>query len=145
MTKTIRAFFGALWLTLRGKQAPPPLRFARLREWLSTAQQRAAEVRRAARSGGVDLAGVTLRLEGREVNMATVIDAVAHHVDQEYPYMLQHLTEHTITGIYASNLNDRYMVRQFVQADTLADPATRQAVAALADHLDAIPPSNALD
>ena len=57
--------------------------------------------------------------------------------------MLKHVTEHSLTGIYAYNMNDTFQVFKLTQANAL--PAEPQALLQdLLNHLQSIPPSTSL-
>jgi len=98
----------------------------------------------------VQTAGISdgvLKIEGREMTTLTILKAVAYHNKEEYPYLLHNLTEHSLTAIYASNMNDQFHVMRLRDSAVVADAseAVQQAIAALSDHLNNIPPSNSLE
>lgn len=142
----VRAFFVALQMTIRGEKitSPAQRQFPRLFEWLHSAQAQLDAATAQAQQHGMDAAqrqALTVRVDGRDVSMETILTTVRFHLSDEYPYMLENLTEHSITALYASNLNDRYWVSSLAQADDL-NPAVQSAVQRLSEQLDAIPPSN---
>lgn len=145
MMRTIRAFFKALQMTLRGESLPPHPH-ASLLDWLQQADIRVQAVYSTAKQTGYETEKrqqIRLKLDGRDTNMETVLRSVAFHVREEYPHLLANLTEHSLTAIYAANLNDQYHVARLREHAALADaPALQQAVAALGDHLNAIPPGS---
>ncbi len=145
----LRALVAAAWLTLRGKTVqPPPPPYPRLQRWIATTVQLAEAVLHAADAAGLPAAArqqLTLRIEGRALKFETALQTVLHHARQEYPYLLRNLTEHSLTAIYASNLNDRYYIAQFRDSALLTDAAVQAALGALGAHLDAIPPSTTLE
>jgi len=148
MMRYIRAFFTALKLTLSG-EAPATLAYQPLIDWLETTHQHAETVLEVADENGFDAnkrKALTIMADGREQSMETIIKAVAYHTGEEYPYMLKHMTEHTITAIYASNMNDQYLVLRLaekVQTDDALAPIYK-AIRALQDQLNTIPPSTSL-
>ncbi|MDX1992345.1 MAG: hypothetical protein SF029_08150 [bacterium] len=148
MLRYVRAFFTALGMTLRGERVPPSP-FAPLMMWMDTTAKLTHAVYTAAEQDGLDKAArdkLRLKVDGRDMSMQTMLAGVEHHVRQEYPYMLKNLTEHSLTGIYASNMNDQYRLMRLRDADFLEDKAAaREAVARLSEHLNAIPPSNSLE
>ncbi len=148
MWRYIRAFFKALRMTLRGETplTPAQEQYPRLFPWLEAAQDRIQQVYQAADQAGYGVqhrqqAQVTI--DGRQSSTETLLGAVKHHLLEEYPYMLRHLTDHTLTGIYASNLNDRYWLAQLLD-QTEPPPAVQASIQALTQHLEAIPPSDRL-
>jgi hypothetical protein len=84
-----------------------------------------------------------MKIDGREQSLHTIIEAIRYHAAQEYPYLLQHLTEHSLTAIYASNINDQYAVARFLETESAKNKELRHALMQLSDHLQAIPPTNA--
>ncbi len=145
MLRYIRAFFIALKMTLRGEKIQPSP-YAPLIAWMERGAVLLTAVYAAADKNGLDKTArqkMTLKLEGRDLSLQTALAGVEHHLRQEYPYLLKNLTEHSITGIYASNLNDQFRIMRLRDADFLANqPSLREAVSQLSEHLNAIPPSN---
>jgi hypothetical protein len=146
MMRYIRAFWQALQMTLRGEtlESPQERRYPRLFDWLTQTRKQLAEVNRQAQQHNYDQAALTVHVDGRDMSMETILGGVRYHLYEEYPYLLANLTEHSITAIYASNLNDRYWVMTLAQVETLPPPL-QDAVSALSTQLDAIPPSNKLE
>ncbi len=145
MLRYIRAFFKALAITLRGETLPSPAeqRHPRLFKWQRTANDRLAAVFEVAQAQGYNeqqRKTTTVRIEGRDLSMETILASVQYHLNEEYPYLLKHPTEHTLTALYASNINDRYWMAQLAQLEGLPPPL-RDAIAALSSQLEAIPPS----
>jgi hypothetical protein len=148
MWRYVRAFFKALAMTIRGEKplSPAERLYPRLFDWLREGQQRVEAVYTAADGAGLGLAqrnALQVTIDGRQHSLETLLGGVRYHLAQEYPYMLQNLTEHTLTGIYASNLNDQYWVTTLATAEGVPS-SVQQALNALAQHLSAIPPSNDL-
>lgn len=145
--RIMRAFFQALWLTLRGKTYQPvaPVQpYPRLEAWRTVGAEMLTTVWQVADGHGLDTATRTahkLKLDSRPISMETILRAVEHNLLREYPLLMATTMEHTMTTLYALNLNDRYRVRQL--AASLTDLSVQTAVQRLADHLDAIPPSKA--
>lgn len=147
MLRYIRAFFLALRMTARG-ETPPPHPYQPLLDWTRRIPELVADVYSQADRAGVNQAAraaIRLRLDGREMSMQTILAAVAFHGREEYPHLLRDITQHSVTAIYASNLNDRYYVEQLAASDDLPAGPLRDSVACLRDHLDAIPDSRTLD
>lgn len=139
----IRAFFLALWMTIRGEKIVRP--YEPLWAWAEKTPQLVQAVYRAADQHHMredTRKKITLKIEGRDVSIQTILSGIEFHAKQEYPYLLEHLTDHTITAIYASNMNDQFHVRRLLDADLLPE---QQALATLNEHLASIPPSNELE
>lgn len=140
----IRAFWKALGMTLRGETPPRPP-YAPLRVWIDEAGKLATAAVAAAEQGGMDPAArraFTVRIEGRDMSLHTILETVRHHTGEEYPYLLRHLTNHSITAIYASNMNDQFYVARLADDDRLAGHDLLAALARLRDHLHQIPSTN---
>lgn len=139
----IRAFWIALLMTLRGEK--PQIRFARLHEWIHQSKQLLDEVVTLADQnnfGKRERKQLMLKLDGRDMTMQTVLDAVQHHLGEEYPYLLNNITEHSVTAIYASNMNDQYYVMRLRDDPAIQqNPTLREAISKLSQHLNSIPPS----
>ncbi|NJL56985.1 hypothetical protein HC928_18910, partial [bacterium] len=71
----------------------------------------------------------------------TVLAAVAYHVDTEYPHLLHDPAQHSLTAIYASNLNDQYAVARLRDLEDVRGTALAAALQRLDEHLSAIPPA----
>ncbi|MEL6268888.1 MAG: hypothetical protein AAFV33_11340 [Chloroflexota bacterium] len=144
MMRYIRAFFKALAMTVRGEtiESAAELQFPRLFAWIREGRTLADAAMQAAEVNGYDEAArkqLTVQVDGRTVSMDVIMKSVKFHLEDEYPYMLEHLTEHSITGVYAANLNDRYGVLLLAE-ENLPEPL-KAAVITLSQHLDTIPPS----
>jgi hypothetical protein len=133
-------------MTLRGEKVTSPAQrqFPRLFAWLHTAEAHLDTAMTRAEQSGLHQAKrrqVVVRVDGRDMDMETILTTLRFHLTEEYPYLLENLTEHSMTALYASNLNDRYWVMSLAQSEQL-DDAVQDAVATLSAHLDNIPPSN---
>jgi len=139
MIKTIRAFFVALGMTLRG-QTPPPRRHATLWSWIQQAERLIEAAYQAAQGGGLDESrrkSITVKVDGRARSMESILGTVRFHLREEYPYLLTHETEHSLTAIQASNLNDHYAVLRLSESAEVA--VLRAALESLAAHLASLP------
>lgn len=140
-----RAFWGALWLTLRGQQVKSmgerraPLLFT----WIVEGQAQLAAWDAACVGAGFGTEqqrALRVRLDGREVSAETVIAALRNHLSREYVHLLEDYTEHALTAIYAYNLNDRYALSVLAESGGVPAPLM-QALHTLQNHLEAIPSS----
>lgn len=135
MIRYVRAFVTALRLTLRGEEAPQ----APWQRWLAAT---ARHIEAIERSAGPDVDKVVLRIEGRDMSMAHILDAVRYHVTEEYPYLLHNPTEHTLMALQASNVNDHFWLMKLEAAPELQNTPALAAVTALRQHLEALPSSS---
>jgi hypothetical protein len=141
----LRAFFLALWMTIRGEK--PERLHERLWVWVEKTPPLVEAVVEAADENGLDKderRAIMLNVDGREQSVQTVLDAIHYHTKEEYPYLLQNPVDSHITAIYASNMNDQYAVQVMYSTKALQDTEVNQKVEALANHLNAIPPSTEL-
>jgi hypothetical protein len=138
MFRYAKAFWRVLKATVTGQEAIPHLS---LRFWVEPIPGLVDAVHEAADQANVNQDAVTIRVDGREQSMKTILDAVTYHARQEYPYILRHLTEHSVTAIYASNMNDQYAVSRLNEHPSLEHPALKIAVDELHQQLQSIPPS----
>lgn len=142
---TIRRYFNAfraaLRMTLRG-ETPPVSPHARLRVWMQEAVMLVDAAYAAADAAGLDREARqkrTLTAEGRRTNMETILAAVRFHAADEYAQLLTSLSQNSITVIYATNLNDKFLISKLF--DTVEDEILRAAIGQIASHLEAIPPT----
>jgi hypothetical protein len=145
MWRYIRAFFLALKMTFTGEK-PPSAPHAALQTWIESLPPLTQSVIKVADDAGVDKSArekISMKIDGREQSLHTILEAIRYHAAQEYPYLLLHFTEHSLTAIYASNMNDQYALTRFLDGESAQNKELRQALTQLSDHLQAIPPSNA--
>lgn len=145
--RIIRALFVALRMTVQGEALQPPeQKYPRLSQWVEAGAQLSQAAITQANTAGLTpdkRKAITLHLDMRDISMDVILGAVHHNFVDEYPLLLETRFEHTITTLYALNMNDQYRVSQLAGAPQLADyPAVVQAVEALSAHLQNIPPSN---
>jgi hypothetical protein len=143
----IRAFFKALSLTLQGKTIEAPaLRYPKLQAWIAIGLDLTKTVFRVSEQLGLNeeaRKNLILHLDSRDWSMELILSSLYYHLTMEYPSLLTTNVEHNITTLYALNLDDLYRVSQLAESQTL-QAELRQAVQALTEHLQQIPPSNDL-
>lgn len=151
--KVIRAFFTALVMTLRG-QSPPPRptpasKYPALYAWIRQGAEMAERSLVVTNKSGVDQTArlaIRLTIEGRETSMEAILGGIRFHLVQEYYYLLQNETSHSLTAIYASNLNDQFRLARLSEALKPEDqPKYTEIInelVVLKKHLESIPPSN---
>lgn len=138
----VRAFFTAARMTLRGEAYPARAaggKYPLTAAWLTeiTAALAAAEAQ--ARANSFNPAELVLHIEGRDVSMRTMLDAIHFHAAREYPSLLNSSAEHALLVIKATNLNDRHWLLRLEQADSLPG-FMRDSIRQLASVLDNQPP-----
>ncbi|MEO0562633.1 MAG: hypothetical protein AAF125_10985 [Chloroflexota bacterium] len=148
MWRYIRAFFKALSMTIRGETPTTPAQrmYPRLFTWMEAAKAHIEAVYAAADAaafGEEARKAIKVKIDGRESSFETLLATVRYHFNEEYPYMLRHLTEHSLTGIYASNINDSYWIETLAAHESVTKPV-QSALHHLELYLKEVPPSNDL-
>lgn len=148
--KYIRAFFAALVMTLRGQTPPTPAsKYPELASWIRQGGEITEQVMRITTIGGLNQEArqaIRLTIEGRKTTMEAILGGVRFHLVQEYYYLLQNETHHSLTAIYASNLNDQFLLarlRETLKAEN--QPKYTEIInelVLLEKHLESIPASN---
>src|SRR5690349_12461935 len=103
----IRTFFTALRMTLRGER-PPESPHAALIAWIQQAGKLVDAVYAATDQNGIAKAErqkIVIRIDSRNMSVETILATLRHHTSTEYLYLLRNMSAHSITAIYASNLN----------------------------------------
>jgi hypothetical protein len=139
----IRTFFTALRMTLRGESVPESPH-APLVAWIQQANQLLSDVYATADKNGVSKSErqkILVRIDSRNMSAETILATIHHHISTEYLYLLRNLSAHSITAIYASNLNDRHFIARLKEANEFKNPAIEASISRLGAHLDAIPPT----
>jgi hypothetical protein len=140
LTRYLRAFAAAIRLTARGEK-PVPSPQSLLSAWMKRSGELAAAALSVADAAGMDQAARrthTLTAEGRRTNMETILTSVRFHALEEFPHLLSNFSQTSMTAIYATNVNDRFLVAKLF--DTLEQGELREAVGKIASHLESIPP-----
>ncbi|MCU0463813.1 MAG: hypothetical protein MUF38_04515 [Anaerolineae bacterium] len=139
MMRYLRAFVGALKMTLRG-EAPPPAPTSPLREWMGETLRRTDALLKACEASGMDEAArkaVVQVVEGRRVNLNTVLLTIRFHAAQEYPTLLSSVNNQALGALYGSNTNDHFLLMRFLSR--LDKPEIVAAAQALIEHLASVP------
>ncbi len=140
----LRAFWGALRLTMRGETiTPTPMPASPLTAWISQYSILVDAVLRAANQNGIDQATrkqVKLRLDGRQMSLETALLTLKFHATEEYPSLVRQGEGRGVQNtLYATNMNDRYWISKIAEASEMQKPDVQTALSALDSHLDSIP------
>lgn len=131
--QNIGLFFKAIWLTLKGER-PPQSPHQSLKDWISTGIPLAEAALQSVNHN------FTIKVDGRNQSIQTILKGVVYHLSQEYPYLLQHLTEHSLLAIRASNLNDQYAIKKLMESSEIVPFETLiKNLDSLRNHLFSIP------
>ncbi|HYO89222.1 MAG TPA: hypothetical protein VER79_11275 [Candidatus Limnocylindrales bacterium] len=120
----VRALVTAARMTLRGEQHPAQAaveKYPQTNAWLAETAAALTAIEQAARAARFDPTSVTMHIEGRDVRMSTILEAVRFHIAEEYPSLLASPSSYSLLALKATNLNDRYLALRLEQADGLPD------------------------
>jgi hypothetical protein len=134
----LRAFVIALRLTLRGQTMTPPPPTP-LHLWIQQGLERLDTIERVSAKTRIDPDSVRLIIDRRETRMSTLLNIVRYHFTDEYPLLLRQVSDRSLILLQATNLDDHHRMRRLADTPALADTPVKQAVAALAEHLESIP------
>ncbi|HLV37766.1 MAG TPA: hypothetical protein VKY59_21785 [Spirillospora sp.] len=132
----VRAFFIALRMTLRGESVPPQTPLA---AWMAQGIEQLDVIDQLVAHHDIDPQQVVLHIDARDITMSTILRTVRFHLTNEYPVVLRQFSEHGLTVVRASNLDDHYRLTRLETAPELRGTPVEQAVARLAVILEAIP------
>lgn len=139
----VKAFWGALRLTLRGETLMPRVPPSPLALWTQAYDNHIQAVVQAAEQAGLDAAvrkDIKLRLDGRQIALETVLTTLRFHAKQEYPSLLSRgLDQQVLNTVYATNMNDQYWVMTVIKLPEFQQPLVQTALLALEAHLNTIP------
>lgn len=141
LTRFVSAFFTALKMTLRG-QTVASRKHPKLARWINETHKHLKDLYQTAEEEGLGQAqreAFTLQIDSRPISMETILAAVQHNLTEEYPRLLRLDDPHSLTVIYASNMNDQHRVTQLAQYPGLAGTPTAEKIAALNEKLMTIP------
>lgn len=139
----IKVFIKALIMTLHGEKPKTDAekQYPHLFEWLYEGQLLINRVYKLADKNQFDETqrrACTIKVDGRDMSMELILASIRHHLTKEYVYLLKDFTNHSVTGIYALNLNDHYWVTRLIEEGNIVPPI-KEKLAILADHLAGIP------
>ncbi|MCA0455251.1 MAG: hypothetical protein LCI00_14845 [Chloroflexi bacterium] len=139
----LRAFWGALRLTLRGETYRPPIPQSPIAGWVAGYAERIKAVIQAADQNGLDSAArkqIKLRLDGRQMSLETTLLTLQFHANEEYASLLrQGTSQRVLNTVYATNINDHYWVITVAALPDMQKPSLQAPLQALEAHLGAIP------
>lgn len=131
----LRAFIGAIRLTLSGKKPPTTLR-----SWMEQIPNHVNAAIMACNKAGLDEAtrkNTVLTIEGRRVNLNTVLLAIKFHAEQEYPILLKTQDGRSEAAVIGTNVNDCFLLGRFIA--TLSASESLPALKQLWTYLENIP------
>lgn len=140
LKRYMQALAAAVRMTLRGEK-PVPSPQSQLSDWMKRSISLTDAAFAAAGAAGLDHESRrkhTFTAEGRRTNMETILSSVRFHASEEFPHLLSNYSQTSITAIYATNVNDRFLISKLF--DTLEAGALREAIGKILSHLEAIPP-----
>lgn len=139
----LRAFWGALRLTLRGETYKPAVPQSPIAGWVAAYAERIKAVLQAADQNGLDSAArkeIKLRLDGRQMSLETALLTLQFHANEEYASLLrQGISQRVLNTLYATNMNDHYWVITITALPEMQKPGLQIALQTLEAHLGAVP------
>ncbi|MAU13227.1 MAG: hypothetical protein CL607_25645 [Anaerolineaceae bacterium] len=147
VSRYVRAFFKALSMTLRGEAIQPPdAEHPELHAWIMQGREMLDRAFAVAEKNGFDDAlqeQTTLTIDHRPMAMRTVLKAVQHNLETEYPMLLASRIDGSILTIQSINMNDHYRVGRLLEHEAITNSPLETAVRHLHDHLGNIPSKQA--
>jgi|GEM_PF-1264180 len=135
----LRALMGAIRMTLSGKTVPPsPL--TGLRAWMTHTPALVDAVLTACAQDGLDEAArrqTSQVIEGRRVNLNTILLAPKFHAQYEYALLLKAPDGRSLAALYGTNVNDCFLLERFIKI--LPTGHAPVALRSLVTHLEAVP------
>ncbi|PJF28108.1 MAG: hypothetical protein CUN52_13605, partial [Phototrophicales bacterium] len=115
--KYSRAFWKTLRLLMNGGKIPEEAHMD-YRRWSERTVALVATVFATSDKHGITVDRrdtLTTRIDGREMSLQTILQAVAYHAKEEYVYLLRNFTDQSLTTIQATNMNDEYALSRFIE------------------------------
>lgn len=143
VSRYVRAFFKAFSMTLRGEAIQPPqAEHPELHAWMMQGREMLDRAFAVAEKNGFDETSqeqTTLTIDHRPMAMRTILRAVQHNLETEYPMLLASRIDGSILTIQSINMNDHYRVGRLLEHEAITDSPLAPAVRHLHDHLGNIP------
>lgn len=143
MLRYLRAFFIALKMTITGEQ-PQPVMYPNLQQWMRDGQKKVDAVYRTAKNLKIDRSArenILFDIDKRKISFETILATVHFHLTDEYVSLIRFNDAHTLTTIYALNIDDQYRVHRLLENEKLMNTSLKDPLEELAKHLETIPPS----
>lgn len=144
LLRYFRALLKTFYVLLRGGKLPEEAHMA-YRRWAERTVALIATVLNTATQYGLiqsQREALKVKVDGRETSLETILQAIRYHAQEEYLYLLQHITDKSLTTIHATNLNDTYAIDKFLTTELITDPTIRGTLVTLHAHLQQIPNKN---
>ncbi len=141
MIRTVRAFFRALQMSLRGESLAP-VHYRPLEAWMDAVGSQLALVIESADAQGFDRGQrqkLRLKLDGRLTSFEQTIQMLRHNLKNEYPRLIRLDDRYTLMVVQSINLNDQYRVSRFLADGVIESSSLRQALEGLNERLLNLP------
>lgn len=142
--KYSRAFWKTLRLLMSGDKIPEQAHID-YRRWSERTVALVATVFATSDKHGITIEQrdtIKARIDGRDMSLQTILQAIAYHAKEEYVYLLRHFTDKSLTTIQATNMNDEYALSRFIENTLIENSDIRQSLIYLHNHLKQIPNKN---
>ena len=141
MIRTVRAFFRALQISLRGESLAP-VHYRPLEVWMDAVGSQLALVIESADVQGFDRSQrqiLQLKLDGRLTSFEQTLEMLRHNLQNEYPRLIRLNDRYSMMVLQSINLNDQYRVLRFSQDGVIEPDPLRQALDGLNECLLNLP------
>lgn len=141
MMRVLRAFFGALKITLRG-EITTPAHLRPLEDWVNACLGYLGDVLDTADAQGIGAerrGTIRLKLDGRPTSLEQSLQMLRHNLVNEYPRLMRLDDAQALMVVQASNLNDQYRVSRFLSDGVIDSEDLQRSLEALNAHLLALP------
>ncbi|MCA9882316.1 MAG: hypothetical protein KC708_05080 [Anaerolineae bacterium] len=149
VSRYVRAFFKALSMTLQGKAfQPADLAYPELHAWIAEGRELLARTIAVAEKNGFDDSAqetTTMTIDHRPMSMRTVLRAVQHNLETEYPMLLASRIDGSLLTMQSINMNDYFRVGRLLEHDAIAETPLVPAVRHLHKHLSNLPATKSAD
>ncbi|MDX2078920.1 MAG: hypothetical protein SFZ02_20980 [bacterium] len=147
--QTFPKYARGLWKTIvvlvRGGGKPPEEANIPYRRWTERTNALVTAVFAVADKEAISVAtreSLKIKVDGREMSLQTLLQAIAYHAKEEYAYLLKNFTDNSLMTIQATNLNDEYALSRFIEAELIKSEAVLKALTNLHTHLKQVPNKN---
>ena len=141
MIRTVRAFFRALQISLRGESLAP-VHYRPLEAWMDAVGSQLALVIESADAQGFDRGqrqNLRLKLDGRLTSFEQTLQMLRHNLQNEYPRLIRVNDRYSMMVVQSINLNDQYRMLRFLEDGVIEPDPLRQALEGLNERLLNLP------
>lgn len=141
MRRVIRAFFGALQMTLR-RESLAPAHYRPLTAWMGVVGSQLSLVLETADEHGFhqdQRKNLRLKLDGRLTSFEQSLQMLRHNLKNEYPRLIRLDDRYSMMVVQSINMNDQYRISRFLEEDLIESGQLRSALEELNECLLDLP------